>query len=64
MSESFPFVILLFASHFPFQAIRDGVIEAAIDHEQGFMKSKVRLLLRLTSEAILHMTNATVRWLM
>ena len=24
------------------QAIRDGVIEATIDHEQGFMQSKVR----------------------
>ena len=23
------------------QAIRDGVIEASIDHEQGFMRSKV-----------------------
>ena len=26
-----------------FQAIRDGVIEASIDHEQGFMRSKVRV---------------------
>ena len=25
------------------QAIRDGVIEATIDHEQGFMRSKVSL---------------------
>ena len=34
------------------QAIRDGVIEANIDHERGFMRSKVRVLSRRAHRSV------------